>query len=164
MGLVVLSVASLVVAQPVPRPVVRLGSWIEVGNDLFMHLISTADIRYRTVHNYDFDNRVRDRVPSRAPGSTSVHEGDGDVLYAELRLGAEFRFQKSLTAQLLFEHQQVFDGNLVDDRANTTNPGGTDVFGRAAGPENPAFHVERYWIDYKFLGTPLRLRVGRAGR
>jgi hypothetical protein len=34
------------------------------------------------------------------------------------------------------------------------------VFGRAASTENPGFHVERYWIDYKFAGTPLRLRVG----
>jgi hypothetical protein len=26
--------------------VVRLGNFIEVGNDLFMHLIATADMRY----------------------------------------------------------------------------------------------------------------------
>ena len=36
----------------------------------------------------------------------------------------------------------------------------TDVFGRAPSTENPGFHIERYWIDYKFAGTPLRLRVG----
>ena len=61
---------------------------------------------------------------------------------------------------MLFEHQQVFDGNLIDDRSNSSNPGGTDVFGRAASTENPGFHVERYWIDYLFSGTPLRMRAG----
>ena len=29
-----------------------------------------------------------------------------------------------------------------------------------ASTENPGFHVERFWIDYKFAGTPLRMRVG----
>ncbi len=61
---------------------------------------------------------------------------------------------------LLFEHRQFVDGNLIDDRANSTNPGGTDVFGRAAGTENPRFATERYWIRYKFPGTPLKLHVG----
>jgi hypothetical protein len=152
--------ASVVSAQQTPQPVVRLGNWIEVGNDVFMHIIGTADIRYKTVHNFDFEDGVRDRTASRSPSSTSVHEGDSDLSYAELRLGAEFRYQKNLTVYLLFEHQQVMDGNLIDDRSNSTNPGGTDVFGRAASTENPGFHTERYWIDYKFAGTPLRMRVG----
>ena len=39
------------------------------------------------------------------------------------------------------------------------NPGGTDVFGRAADTENGAY-VERFWIRYKFEGTPLTLFVG----
>jgi hypothetical protein len=160
MEFLILAVVSVAAAQQAPQPVVRLGNWVEVGNDVLMHIIGTADIRYRTVHNYDFANRVRDRVPGREPGNTAVHEGDFDGSYAELRLGAEFRYQKNLMFYLLFEHQQVFDGNLVDDRANTSNPGGIDVFGRAASTENPAFHVERYWIDYKFSGTPVRLRVG----
>jgi len=141
-------------------PVVRLGNFLEVGNDIFMHIIGTADIRYRTVHNWDFEDNVCDRPNGRAPGNTSVHEGDSDMSYAELRLGVEARYQKNLSMTLLFEHQQIFDGNLIDDCANCTNPGGTDVFGRAAATENPGFHVERYWIDYKFEGTPLRMRVG----
>jgi hypothetical protein len=61
---------------------------------------------------------------------------------------------------LLFEHRQFVDGNLIDDRANSTNPGGTSVFGQASGGENPGFHTERYWIRYKFPGTPLKLHVG----
>jgi hypothetical protein len=147
-------------AQQAPQPVVRLGNFLEVGNDVFMHIIASADIRYRTVQNYDFDKQTRDRTPDRSPSSTVSQEGETDLSYAELRLGAEFRYQKNLTLYLLFEHQQVFDGNLIDDRANSTNPGGTDVFGRVPSTENPGFHIERYWIDYKFAGTPLRLRVG----
>jgi hypothetical protein len=160
MGVLVLAVVAVVTAQQVPQPVVRLGEFFEVGNDVFMHIIASADIRYKTVENYDFDNNVRDRTPDRSPSSTASQEGDSDLSYAELRLGVEARYQKNLTLYLLFEHQQIFDGNLIDDRANSTNPGGTDVFGRAPSTENPGFHVERYWIDYKFAGTPLRLRVG----
>src|SRR5262245_52300589 len=125
-----------------------------------MHIIASADIRYRTVQNYDFDKQTRDRTPDRSPSSTVSQEGETDLSYAELRLGAEFRYQKTLTLYLLFEHQQVFDGNLIDDRSNSTSPGGTDAFGRAPSTENPGFHIERYWIDYKFAGTPLRMRVG----
>lgn len=157
---VLLVMVSVSTAQQTAPSVVRLGNWIEVGNDVFMHIIGTADMRYRTVHNYDFDNDVRDRAASRNADSTSVHEGDGDLFYAELRFGAEFRYQKSLMLQVLFEQQQVFDGSLIDDRANTSNPGGTDVFGRPASTENPAFHIERFWLDYTFPGTPLRMRVG----
>jgi hypothetical protein len=160
MCIVMLGVASLATAQQVPQPMVRLGNFIEVGNDVFMHIMAQADIRYRTTENYDFDSRVRDRVNSRFPSDTTVHEGEFDGTYAELRLGVEAKYQKNLTLYLLFEHQQIFDGNLIDDRSNSTNPGGTDVFGRTAGSENPGFHVERYWIDYKFAGTPLRMRVG----
>jgi hypothetical protein len=139
-----LVMASLAAAQQVSQPVVRLGNFIEVGNDVFMHIIATADIRYKTTENFDFENRVRDRVANRSPTATSPHLADGDLSWAELRLGAEFRYQKNLTLYLLFEHQQVFDGNLIDDRSNSTNPGGTDVFGRPASTENPGFRIERY--------------------
>ena len=159
-GVIVLAVAATAAAQQTLQPVVRLGNYIEVGNDVFMHIIASADIRYRTVQNWDFENNVRDRTGSRSPSNTTVHEGDGDIMYAELRLGVEARYQKNLSMTLLFEQQQIFDGNLIDDRANTSNPGGTDVFGRAASTENPGFHVERFWIDYLFPGTPLRMRVG----
>jgi hypothetical protein len=157
---------SLAVAQdgsrpaPTLQPVVRLGNFIEVGNDVWMHIIATADTRYNTVQNLDFEKRIRDQTNNRNPASTSQHETEGDLLYAELRFGADFRYQKNLTFQLLFENQFVFDGNLIDDRANTTAPGGTDVFGRAATPENPGFRVERFWSRYRFEGTPITLFVG----
>ncbi|MBM3222609.1 MAG: hypothetical protein FJZ47_02225 [Candidatus Tectomicrobia bacterium] len=159
-SVLLLAIASIVTAQQTSQPVVRMGNWLEVGNDLFMHLIATADVRYKTVHNMDFEKRVRDRVSGRDPDNTASQESEIDGSYAELRLGAEFRYQKSLYAQILFEHQQIFDGNLIDDRSNTSNPGGTDVFGRPASTENPGFHIERYWIDYSFPGTPIRLLVG----
>lgn len=159
-GALLLTVISLAAAQQTPQPVVRLGNFIEVGTDLFMHIIATADIRYRTTHNLDFEDNVRDRALSRNPTSTAVHEADGDLLYAELRFGADFRYQKSLTFHLLFENQYVFDGQLIDDRANTSNPGGADVFGRAASTENPGFRVERFWVRYNFPGTPATLFVG----
>ena len=61
-GGLILVVASMATAQQVPQPVVRTGNFIEVGNDVFMHIMASADIRYKTVHNYDFDDKVRDRT------------------------------------------------------------------------------------------------------
>ena len=155
-----LAVVSSAVAQQTLQPVVRLGNYIEVANDVFMHIIATADMRFNTVENLDFEKRVREQTTSRSPTSTAQHETENDLLYAELRFGADFRYRKNFTFQLLFENQSVFDGNLVDDRSNTSNPGGTDVFGRAASTENPGFRVERFWARYKFEGTPVALFVG----
>jgi len=146
--------------QQALEPVVRLGNFIEVANDLFMHVIATADMRYNTVENLDFDKRIRDQTTSRSPTSTAQHETESDLFYSELRFGVDFRYQKNLTFQLMFENQSVFDGNLIDDRSNTSNPGGTDVFGRNASTENPGFRVERFWARYNFPNTPLTLFVG----
>ena len=151
---------SLTTAQQAQQPVVRLGNFIEVGNDLFMHIIATADIRYKIAQNLEFERRIRDQTVSRSPSNTAQHETEGDLLYAELRFGADFRYQKNLTFSLLFENQSVFDGQLIDDRSNTSNPGGTDVFGRGASTENPGFRVERFWVRYRFEGTPVTLFVG----
>ena len=159
-GVFLLAVVSIAVAQQTPQPVVRLGNYIEVGNDLFMHIIATTDARYKLAENQDFEERIRDQTTSRSPTSTAQHETEGDLFYAELRFGVDFRYQKNLTFQLLFENQSVFDGNLIDDRSNTSNPGGTDVFGRAASTENPGFRVERFWTRYQFPGTPVSLLVG----
>ncbi|MBM3222610.1 MAG: hypothetical protein FJZ47_02230, partial [Candidatus Tectomicrobia bacterium] len=159
-SVVILAMTSLAIAQQTPQPIVRTGNFFEVGNDLFMHIIATADIRYVTVHNFDFDDNVRDRGRSRNPSDTAQHETEGDLSYAELRLGVDARYQKNLVFHLLFENQSVFDGNLIDDRSNTSNPGGTDVFGRGTSTENPGFRVERYYIRYEFPGTPLLLHVG----
>ena len=53
---------------------------------MFLHIIGSADIRYKTVENFDFENRVRDRTNSRSPTDVSSQEGDSDFSYAELRL------------------------------------------------------------------------------
>ncbi len=105
--------------------------------------------------------------------TTTAHEGEGDMSYAELRLGAEFRYQKNLTMYLLFEHQQVFDGNLIDDRANSTNPGGTDVFGRAGSHGKPGLprralldrlQVRRHAAAHARWGGPVELdQAGLVG-
>src|SRR5262245_51567208 len=118
MGIFLCIAVPLATAQQAPQPVIRLGNWIEVGNDVLVHIIASADIRYKTAENWDFESRVRDRTPDRSPSSTSTQEGDSDLSYAELRLGVEARYQKNLTLYLLFEHQQIFDGNLIDDRSN----------------------------------------------
>ncbi|MGE3541389.1 MAG: hypothetical protein AB7N91_28645 [Candidatus Tectimicrobiota bacterium] len=153
--------ASIALAQQGAQPVVRMGNWVEVGNELFMHVIGSLDVNYRTTQNYDFESRIRDRVNTRNISSTANHEGSADLHWAEIRFGADWRYQKNLTAQVLFEQQFTIDGSTIDaGNINATGPGGTDIFGNGALQENPVLHVERYWIDYKFQGTPLRLRVG----
>jgi hypothetical protein len=143
-----------------PQPVVRLGNFIEVGNDVWMHILATADIRYSAVENRDFERRVRDRATSRNPESTSAQVSESDGNWVLLRFGGAFRYQKSLEMHMEFEERKFLDGNTMDDRANCTNPGGTNVFGVAASEENPGFRIQQLYIDYKFAGTPLRLRVG----
>jgi hypothetical protein len=159
-GVVILAVASIAAAQQALQPVVRLGNFLEIGNDVFMRVIASSDIRYNTVENRDFEQNVRDRPNSRFPGDTAAMRSDSDASLFQNRIGVEARYQKNLEFYLLFQHEQFVDGNLIDDRSNSTNPGGTDVFGRAAGTENPGFHTERYYIRYKFPGTPLKLHVG----
>src|SRR5437870_3980095 len=81
-----LAVASMAAAQArppapavaEPQPVVRLGNFIEVANDLWMHILATTDIRYSTVENNDFERRVRDRAGSRNPESTTAQVSESD--------------------------------------------------------------------------------------
>jgi len=167
-GILPLAMASMVAAQArppaaagEPQPVTRLGGgYIEVANDLFMHIIALADIRYSTTENQDFERRVRDRASSRNPTSTSAQATEADENWILLRFGAEFRYQKNLVMHMQFEERKLIDGNTMDDRANCTNPGGTNVFGTAASDETVGLHIQQFYIDYKFEGTPLRLRVG----
>src|SRR6266851_2182355 len=127
---------------------------------VLMHILGTADIRYQAVHNFDFEDRVRDRVPARNPLDTREQSGDYTGLWNIIRFGVDFRYQKNLQMELLLEERPNADQSSVRSRFNSTNPGGTDIFGRPAVSENngPAF-IEA-WLDYKFEGTPLRLRAG----
>src|SRR5215468_1405112 len=167
MGVVILAVASLAAAQGTlqvpsgtPQPAMRFGNFIEVGNDVLMHIIATTDFRYNTTTNFDFTNQVRDRVAARAPTDTIAQGGESDVFWILTRFGVDFRYQKNTEVQIVMEQLTNLDGNTTDDRFNSTNPGGTDVFGRAASTENKGFYCKYCWLDYKFEGTPLRLRVG----
>lgn len=92
LGVLMCVVVSVAGAQQTPQPVIRTGNFIEVANDLFMHIIATADIRYKTAHNLDFESAVRDRGTSRNPSSTAQHDNEGDLMFAELRFGVDFRY------------------------------------------------------------------------
>src|SRR5215831_16437939 len=164
---VVLAVASWAAAQGTfqvptgtPTPSMRFGNFIEIGNDVLMHIIATNDLRFQTTNNFDFDGRVRDRVPSRSPSDTREQGGDADTFWILSRFGVDFRYQKNLETQLLLEQRTNLDTSGVKGRNNNSNPGGTSVFGTPASTENKGFDLRYGWLDYTFEGTPLRFRVG----
>src|ERR671927_456389 len=166
-GVLMLALASVAAAQGTlqvpsgtPQPAMRFGNFIEIGNDVLMHIIATNDFRYNTTHNWDFERKVRDRVSSRNDQSTIEQSGESDVFWLLARFGVDFRYQKSTEVQLVLEQRTQLDGNTSDDRFNSTNPGGTDIFGRAASTENKGFYCKFCWLDYRFESTPLRFRVG----
>src|SRR5262245_59895360 len=99
----------LAAAQQVPTQVIRIGDWVEVGNEVFMNIIAQTDIRYQTTRNYDFEDKIQDRVRSRDNLATVDHGGEGDFMWVENRIGVDMRYQKSLKLQVLFEHQSVMD-------------------------------------------------------
>ena len=159
-SILILILVSITAAQT-PTPVIRMGDWVEIGNEVFMNFIASADIRYRASQNWDFEDDVRDRVSSRNPTDSTLYAGEGDLTQVEARLGADMRYQKNLQLQVLAEAQYIMDGNLIDDRHNTSNPGqAVSTTGIPSSTENNGFHIERYWIDYAFPQTPLRIRVG----
>src|SRR5215831_9991621 len=166
-GVVILAVASLAAAQGTqqvpagtPVPAMRFGNFIEIGNDILMHIIATNDFRYNTTENWDFERKVRDRVSSRNPVSTIEQGGESDEFWLLSRLGVDFRYQKSTEVQILLEQRVNLDGNITDDHFNNTNPGSIDIFGRAPATENKNYSCRFCWLDYKFESTPLRIRVG----
>src|SRR5256885_4526896 len=88
MGIVILAVASLAAAQGTlqvpsgtPQPAMRFGNFIEIGNDVLMHIIATNDFRYNTTTNWDFEHKVRDRVNSRNPEDTVLQGGESDLFW-----------------------------------------------------------------------------------
>ena len=167
LAVALLAVASLAAAQGTlqvpsgtPQPAMRFGNFVEVGNDVLMHIIATTQFAYNTTTNFDFTNQVRDRVASRNPEDSIAQGGESDNFWMLSRFGVDFRYQKNTEVQLVLEQRTNLDGNTTDDRSNSSSPGGTDVFGRAVSTENKAMFCLYCWLDYKFEGTPMRLRVG----
>ncbi|WP_089720910.1 hypothetical protein [Candidatus Entotheonella palauensis] len=154
MGLIcaiALLIASVAMAQQAPEPVVRMGDWVEIGDDAWINFIGAATIKYNVAENHDFEGDIQDAfVPDsfNATGGRFCERGAADAFCAEIRLGADFRYQKNFRMRILLEAESVYDGNLIDDRANSND-----------GTENPT-HVERFWVDYTFEQVPLRIRVG----
>src|SRR4029453_2830031 len=93
-GIFLLAGVSIAVAQQELQPVVRLGNFIEVGKDVFMHLIATTEMRFVTTENRDFEQNVRDATNSRFPNDTAVQSTDFDGAYFQNRIGVEARYQK----------------------------------------------------------------------
>jgi hypothetical protein len=112
---VVVVLVSVAAAQQKPEPVVRIGDWVEIGNEAFMNVIGTGDFRLRGTHNLDFDSNIRDRANSRDPFSTSMHDQEMDGMYVEARWGADFRYQKTSASDPVRMAGHP-DGNLIDDR------------------------------------------------
>ena len=140
-----MSGASAALAQEedtTPEPVVRMGDWVEIGDDLFVNFIITNTMEYQTTTNYDFEGDIQDGTATTDCQSSACYAGQGDHFWNEGRIGFDVRYKKNLTAQLLYETQAVYDGSVIDDAATNT------------------VHVERFWIDYDFENTPFRLRVG----
>jgi len=148
----VLAVGSTAVAQSVPAPVVRMGDWIEISDEVWMNLIFTTGWTYVTNTNNDFEGDIRDVPSSRDNSSTTVHSGDCDCLWQETRFGADLRYQKNLRVRILFENQFTMDGNRIDNGFVETN----DV----EGLQRNTVNLERAWIQYDFPNTGLTMEVG----
>src|SRR5262249_57833389 len=92
MGVVILAVVSLAAAQGTfqvpsgtPQPTMRFGNFIEVGNDVLMHIIASSEFVYNTTENFDFERKVRERVPTRTSQETSANRGGTDTLWMQSR-------------------------------------------------------------------------------
>jgi len=149
-----LAVGSTAVAQEVPAPVVRMGDWIEISDEVWMNLIFSTEWIYQTNHNNDFEDDIQDRTTSSDNMSTTVHYGDCDCLWEETRFGADLRYQKNLRVRILFEHQSTMDGNRIDNGFLEQDE--SDIEGRQRNTVN----LERAWIQYDIPNTGLTMEVG----
>jgi hypothetical protein len=164
-----LALVSTAVAQQVPSQVARLGDWVEIANDVFMNIIATTDWRWQFNENTDFEKNIRDRVPSRQTVSTVPHNGTGDLLFEESRIGVDMRYRKNLTMRVLFESELTIDGNRIDNGvatfgdppANQTFDDGRNL-GCATGgcDQRNSVNLERAWMNYRFPDSPLSIEMG----
>src|SRR5437879_12023448 len=85
-----LGVASLAAAQGTlqvptgtPQPAMRFGNFIEVGNDVLMHIIASSEFVYNTTTNFDFERKVRERVPNRTDTATGNNRAGADMFWMQ---------------------------------------------------------------------------------
>ena len=146
------AVGSTAVAQSVPEPVVRMGDWIELSDEVWMNLIFTTAWTYVTNTNNDFEGDIQDEPSDTDVGATTVQSGDCDCLWDETRFGADLRYQKNLRVQILFEHQMTEDGNIIDN--GWAEPSGI------SGRQRNHINLERAYIQYDIPNTGLTMEVG----
>jgi hypothetical protein len=156
---IMLAVVSLAAAQA-PTTVARVGNYIEVAPDVFMHIIATGDLRWRVGNNYEFEDRVQDRVATREINDTAVMSQDCDCVHFQAHFGVDMRYKKELTFHLRFRHWNIYDANIADDRELDVTPGGVDKFGRPEVGEGEGMNLQQAQINYKFQGTPVEVRLG----
>src|SRR5262245_66460362 len=118
---VVLAVASWAAAQGTlqvpsgtPQPAMRFGNFIEIGNDVLMHIIATNDFRYNTTTNFDFESKVRDRTNTRSVPNSVPQTGESDFFWLLTRFGVDFRYQKSTEVQIVLEQRMSLDVYSTD--------------------------------------------------
>src|SRR2546427_836174 len=92
--LLMLTVASWAAAQGTfqvpsgtPQPAMRFGNFIEIGNDVLMHIIASSEFVYNTTENFDFERKVRERVPNRTDTATDNNRGNSDTFWMQSRFG-----------------------------------------------------------------------------
>jgi hypothetical protein len=168
-GALALALVSTAVAQQVPTQVTRLGDWVEIANDVFMNIIASTDWRWQFNENPDFEKNIRDRNPFRQTLSTTNHNGGGDILFQESRIGVDFRYRKNLTMQVLFENETTIDGNRIDNGiaifgdapATQTFDDGRNLSCATGGcDQRNTVNLERAWVNYRFPDSPLSIEMG----
>ena len=85
---------------------------------------------------------------------------DCDASIFQNRLGVEAAIRKTSSFICCSNMNSSSMATSLTTVPTRSNPGGTNAFLDPAGSENPGFHTERYYIRYKFEGTPLKLHVG----
>jgi hypothetical protein len=138
-----LSLAPAALAQDsAPQPVVRMGDWVEIGDELFVNFIASVTGHYQTTTNLDFEGDVQDGTATTDCQSSSCYVGQGDHLQNESRFGVDLMYKKNLKARVLYETQGVYDGSNID------------------GTDTNTTRIERFEIHYKFANTPFRMTIG----
>ena len=105
----------------------RLGNFIEVGNDVFMHIIATNDF-----------SATRPRptgILAATSATASSHSGRYACKGGDIRcraLGATW-YRKARRVQIALEQRTHLDGNTSGDHFNSSaTPAATDIFSRAS--------------------------------